>query len=245
MWPPHIPVNNHTLQHGYWFVKVNPCPLLLTHTLTVHKLPNKKHMSSHQSVYGIRSKVWLCLGVEEQHPPLHLPQHPPSWTPPTSSFQPGNLCPLTWMRVCLCLNVVHGSNGSGSSEDLFWKLDALQTFIRDLHWPEDDFAKHLESRIQLMSSNMIENCVKRCIWVENILRCTKYWGCLYYPVSYIFEICLLYCSLGPGWHLSPGWQRAANPQISAFLRHYAPCSMWWWMPRTNQLNCVQWKWAKR
>ncbi|XP_053171040.1 calcium-dependent secretion activator 1 isoform X8 [Scomber japonicus] len=53
------------------------------------------------------------------------------------------------------------NNGSGTSEDLFWKLDALQTFIRDLHWPEDDFAKHLESRMQLMSSNMIENCVKR------------------------------------------------------------------------------------
>ncbi|XP_074501890.1 calcium-dependent secretion activator 1 isoform X9 [Sebastes fasciatus] len=53
------------------------------------------------------------------------------------------------------------NNGSGTSEDLFWKLDALQTFIRDLHWPEEEFAKHLESRIQLMSSNMIENCVKR------------------------------------------------------------------------------------
>ncbi|XP_028303257.1 calcium-dependent secretion activator 1 isoform X14 [Gouania willdenowi] len=53
------------------------------------------------------------------------------------------------------------NNGSGTSEDLFWKLDALQTFIRDLHWPEDEFAKHLESRMQLMSSNMIENCVKR------------------------------------------------------------------------------------
>ncbi|XP_036007289.1 calcium-dependent secretion activator 1 isoform X20 [Fundulus heteroclitus] len=53
------------------------------------------------------------------------------------------------------------NNGSGTSEDLFWKLDALQTFIRDLHWPEDEFAKHLESRIRLMSSNMIENCVKR------------------------------------------------------------------------------------
>nr|XP_057947535.1 calcium-dependent secretion activator 1 isoform X7 [Doryrhamphus excisus] len=53
------------------------------------------------------------------------------------------------------------NNGSGTSEDLFWKLDALQTFIRDLHWPEDEFAKHLESRIKLMSSNMIENCVKR------------------------------------------------------------------------------------
>ncbi|XP_071383057.1 calcium-dependent secretion activator 1 isoform X6 [Centroberyx affinis] len=53
------------------------------------------------------------------------------------------------------------NNGSGTSEDLFWKLDALQTFIRDLHWPEEEFAKHLESRIKLMSSDMIENCVKR------------------------------------------------------------------------------------
>ncbi|XP_029681779.1 calcium-dependent secretion activator 1 isoform X13 [Takifugu rubripes] len=53
------------------------------------------------------------------------------------------------------------NNGSGTSEDLFWKLDALQTFIRDLHWPEEEFARHLESRIKLMSSNMIENCVKR------------------------------------------------------------------------------------
>lgn len=54
-----------------------------------------------------------------------------------------------------------GSNGSGTSEDLFWKLDALQTFIRDLHWPEEEFAKHLESRLKLMSSDMIESCVKR------------------------------------------------------------------------------------
>uniref|UniRef100_A0A9J8CUL9 Ca2+-dependent activator protein for secretion a n=1 Tax=Cyprinus carpio carpio TaxID=630221 RepID=A0A9J8CUL9_CYPCA len=52
-------------------------------------------------------------------------------------------------------------NGSGTSEDLFWKLDALQTFIRDLHWPEEEFAKHLESRLKLMSSDMIESCVKR------------------------------------------------------------------------------------
>ncbi|KAI7794823.1 putative calcium-dependent secretion activator 2 [Triplophysa rosa] len=52
-------------------------------------------------------------------------------------------------------------NGSGTSEDLFWKLDALQTFIKDLHWPEEEFAKHLESRLKLMSSDMIESCVKR------------------------------------------------------------------------------------
>ncbi|MGH0179133.1 UNVERIFIED_CONTAM: hypothetical protein FKN15_011961 [Acipenser sinensis] len=52
-------------------------------------------------------------------------------------------------------------NGSGTSEDLFWKLDALQTFIRDLHWPEEEFGKHLEQRLKLMSSDMIESCVKR------------------------------------------------------------------------------------
>ncbi|XP_063282925.1 calcium-dependent secretion activator 1 isoform X17 [Pelobates fuscus] len=53
------------------------------------------------------------------------------------------------------------NNGSATSEDLFWKLDALQTFIRDLHWPEEEFGKHLEQRLKLMASDMIESCVKR------------------------------------------------------------------------------------
>ncbi|XP_070405206.1 calcium-dependent secretion activator 1 isoform X2 [Nothobranchius furzeri] len=53
------------------------------------------------------------------------------------------------------------SNGSAISEDLFWKLDALQTFIRDLHWPEEEFGTHLETRLKLMSSDMIESCIKR------------------------------------------------------------------------------------
>lgn len=70
------------------------------------------------------------------------------------------------------------SNGSGTSEDLFWKLDALQTFIRDLHWPEEEFAKHLESRIKLMSSNMIENCVKRCVVVIFVGMCLFRNSCL-------------------------------------------------------------------
>ncbi|XP_030230940.1 calcium-dependent secretion activator 1 isoform X3 [Gadus morhua] len=74
---------------------------------------------------------------------VNLPQMPSFSTP-------------SWMAA-----IYDSDNGSGTSEDLFWKLDALQTFIRDLHWPEDEFAKHLESRIQLMSSDMIENCVKR------------------------------------------------------------------------------------
>ncbi|XP_054882607.1 calcium-dependent secretion activator 1 isoform X2 [Poeciliopsis prolifica] len=53
------------------------------------------------------------------------------------------------------------NHGSATSEDLFWKLDALQTFIRDLHWPEEEFGKHLETRLKLMSSDMIESCIKR------------------------------------------------------------------------------------
>ncbi|XP_053572644.1 calcium-dependent secretion activator 2 isoform X2 [Bombina bombina] len=52
-------------------------------------------------------------------------------------------------------------NGSLTSEDLFWKLDALQSFIHDLHWPETEFANHLEQRLKLMASDMIDACVKR------------------------------------------------------------------------------------
>ncbi|XP_056596321.1 calcium-dependent secretion activator 2 isoform X9 [Triplophysa dalaica] len=58
----------------------------------------------------------------------------------------------TWQSV---------NNGSATSEDLFWKLDALQMFVMDLHWPETEFAKHLEQRLKLMASDMMEACVKR------------------------------------------------------------------------------------
>nr|XP_060633725.1 calcium-dependent secretion activator 2 isoform X6 [Anolis sagrei ordinatus] len=53
------------------------------------------------------------------------------------------------------------NNGSATSEDLFWKLDALQMFVFDLHWPEPEFAHHLEQRLKLMASDMIEACIKR------------------------------------------------------------------------------------
>ncbi|KAA8593204.1 hypothetical protein FQN60_009320 [Etheostoma spectabile] len=33
--------------------------------------------------------------------------------------------------------------------------------VKDLHWPEEEFGKHLETRLKLMSSDMIESCVKR------------------------------------------------------------------------------------
>ncbi|TNN41240.1 Calcium-dependent secretion activator 2 [Liparis tanakae] len=57
--------------------------------------------------------------------------------------------------------VVTPINGSATSEDLFWKLDALQMFVLDLHWPEREFAQHLEQRLKLMASDMMEACVKR------------------------------------------------------------------------------------
>uniref|UniRef100_A0A669F6H9 Calcium dependent secretion activator 2 n=1 Tax=Oreochromis niloticus TaxID=8128 RepID=A0A669F6H9_ORENI len=53
------------------------------------------------------------------------------------------------------------NNGSATSEDLFWKLNTLQMFVMDLHWPEPEFAKHLEQRLKLMASDMMEACVKR------------------------------------------------------------------------------------
>lgn len=52
-------------------------------------------------------------------------------------------------------------NGCATSEDLFWKLDALQSFIRDLHWPDAEFRQHLEQRLKLMACDMIESCISR------------------------------------------------------------------------------------
>ncbi|XP_047675705.1 calcium-dependent secretion activator 2 isoform X4 [Tachysurus fulvidraco] len=75
--------------------------------------------------------------------PLNLPQMPSFSTP-------------SWIGP-LCDN----TNGSATSEDLFWKLDALQVFVMDLHWPEPEFARHLEQRLKLMASDMMEACVKR------------------------------------------------------------------------------------
>lgn len=51
--------------------------------------------------------------------------------------------------------------GCATSEDMLWKLDALQTFIRELHWPEEVFAEHLEHRLKLMASDMIEAAASR------------------------------------------------------------------------------------
>ncbi|XP_049578299.1 calcium-dependent secretion activator 2 isoform X6 [Syngnathus scovelli] len=52
-------------------------------------------------------------------------------------------------------------NGSATSEDLFWKLNALQMLALELDWPEPAFAEHLQRRLKLMAGDMTEACVKR------------------------------------------------------------------------------------
>uniref|UniRef100_A0A8C7TGF0 Ca2+-dependent activator protein for secretion a n=1 Tax=Oncorhynchus mykiss TaxID=8022 RepID=A0A8C7TGF0_ONCMY len=115
-----------------------------------------------QSIHrGFERESWEPVNLRSNLPDLNLPNVniqmpkvtnlPPVSFPTMPSFSTPN-----WIATT-CDSV----NGSGTSEDLFWKLDALQTFIRDLHWPEEEFGKHLESRLKLMSSDMIESCIKR------------------------------------------------------------------------------------
>lgn len=40
-------------------------------------------------------------------------------------------------------------------------MDALQSFIKDLHWPDAEFRQHLEQRLKLMACDMIESCIQR------------------------------------------------------------------------------------
>ncbi|XP_077458689.1 calcium-dependent secretion activator 1-like [Stigmatopora argus] len=87
---------------------------------------------------------------------LQMPKVPNITVTNVKVAQMPSFSPSNWMA-----SNDDSDNGSGTSEDLFWKLDALQTFIRDLHWPEEEFGKHLETRLKLMSSDMIESCIKR------------------------------------------------------------------------------------
>jgi len=70
-------------------------------------------------------------------------------------------------------------NGCATSEDMLWKLDALQSFIRDLHWPEEVFAEHLDHRLKLMAADMIEAAAKRTlkafeVWIKRGSKGTDY-----------------------------------------------------------------------
>ncbi|XP_076448104.1 calcium-dependent secretion activator 1-like [Babylonia areolata] len=70
-------------------------------------------------------------------------------------------------------------NGCATSEDMLWKLDALQSFIRELHWPEEVFADHLDHRLKLMAADMIEAAAKRTlksfeVWLRKGGKSTDY-----------------------------------------------------------------------
>jgi len=61
-----------------------------------------------------------------------------------------------------------------ASEDVFSKLTSLQLFVRDLHWPDEEMADHLNRRLKLMASDMIESVVHRVIdALDQSLRETK------------------------------------------------------------------------
>ncbi|XP_064824778.1 calcium-dependent secretion activator 1 isoform X1 [Oncorhynchus masou masou] len=116
-----------------------------------------------QSIHrGFERESWEPVKSLTSHLPdlslpnvkLQMPKVPN--LPPVSLLTMPSFSTPNWIAA-----TCDSDNGSGTSEDLFWKLDALQTFIRDLHWPEEEFGKHLESRLKLMSSDMIESCVKR------------------------------------------------------------------------------------
>ncbi|XP_036356657.1 calcium-dependent secretion activator 1 isoform X5 [Octopus sinensis] len=71
------------------------------------------------------------------------------------------------------------SNGCATSEDMLWKLDALQSFIRDLRWPEEVFAEHLDNRLKIMAADMIEAAAKRTLkafetWLKKSGKGTDY-----------------------------------------------------------------------
>ena len=87
------------------------------------------------------------------------------------------------------LNFIY-RNGCATSEDLFYKLDALQSFIRDLHWPDPEFAEHLNQRLKMMACDMIDSCIKRTdASFQNHLKK----GILLNPTDYIVptEICAM------------------------------------------------------
>ena len=74
---------------------------------------------------------------------------------------------LTWCMPNNDDDDVYGlyRNGCATSEDILWKLEALQTFVADLHWPDEVFAEHISQRLETMSSEMVEAAAKRSVCV--------------------------------------------------------------------------------
>ena len=52
-------------------------------------------------------------------------------------------------------------HGCATSEEIFWKLRSIQTFIQELHWPDEIFAEHMMNRLKLMAADMTAACLDR------------------------------------------------------------------------------------
>ncbi|VDP12922.1 unnamed protein product, partial [Onchocerca flexuosa] len=70
-------------------------------------------------------------------------------------------------------------DGCATSEDTYWKLDALQIFIHDLNWPEEEFSKYLQIRMKALASEMISkctNCTYQCFdsYMQRARKSTDY-----------------------------------------------------------------------
>ena len=74
---------------------------------------------------------------------------------------------------------------------MLWKLDALQSFIHDLHWPEEVFGEHLDHRLKLMAADMIEAAAKRyfLFLFDDFLFCIF----SFYLTRHEFTFCLMVC----------------------------------------------------
>jgi len=60
---------------------------------------------------------------------------------------------------------------------MLWKLEALQTFVFDLHWPDEVFGEHINSRLRTLSTEMIEAAAYRCrspFCMLRPLRCIRF-----------------------------------------------------------------------
>ncbi|KAI1732731.1 PH domain-containing protein [Ditylenchus destructor] len=70
-------------------------------------------------------------------------------------------------------------DGCATSEDIYWKLDALQGFIHDLNWPEEEFARYLSVRMKSLAIDMISkcaNCTYQCFdsYMQKAKKSTDY-----------------------------------------------------------------------
>ncbi|KAF8373645.1 unc-31 [Pristionchus pacificus] len=70
-------------------------------------------------------------------------------------------------------------DGCTTSEDIYWKLDALMNFVIDLNWPEEEFRRYLTGRMKNLTSEMITkvaNCTFQAFdqWMQRSRKSTDY-----------------------------------------------------------------------